>query len=427
MSSAIGPSSSSSRPDPAVEVTAAAPKIRRTVYLFFHCRDAPFLDVGQLLRGVVEQTSTRQLLAVSILRGEEVPVSDEEFELLSSIPSDRWIDLDDVPALAGGKWTRGRELAEKGLLLSTEDDPLLLELRGRDEQLAAGQWNIYAALYHSLTKWRDVDLRKLAGEWDSSDELPAPPDDAFERFVGRYGKPPPHFHSLGASSVHDLPLVERDEALFRLLRERRTTRSFDADLAITADQLSVVLYYVFGCHGYLTMFEDVVALKKTSPSGGALHPIEVYPLVTNVAGLEPGLYHYRAEDHVLESIEPLTLAAARELAREFTAGQSYFGSAGALFLLTARFYRSFWKYRKHERAYAVLLMDAAHLSQTLYLVCAQLGLGAFVTAAINGGNIDERLGLDGVSEGVLAVCGCGPPATVKSALQPDFVPYVPQR
>jgi putative peptide maturation dehydrogenase len=407
-------------------VAAAAPQIRRTVYLFFHCQDAQLLDVEQLLRGVVEQTSTRQLLAISILQGEEVPLSGEEFELLSSIPSDRWIDLDDVAALAGGSaWCR--QLAEKGLLLSTEDDPLLLELRRRDEQLAAGQWNIYAALYHSLTKWRDVDLRKLDGDGLSSGELPAPPKDAVARFVSRYGKPPAHFHSFEKPDVHELPLVEKDEALFQLLRKRRTTRSFDSDPAITADQLSVVLYYVFGCHGYLPMFEDVGALKKTSPSGGGLHPIEAYPLVANVAGLEPGLYHYRAKDHALELIEPLTLADARELAREFTAGQSYFGSAGALFLLTARFYRSFWKYRKHQRAYAVLLMDAAHLSQTLYLVCAQLGLGAFVTAAINGGNIDERLGLDGVSEGALAVCGCGPPAPVKSVLEPDFAPYAPRR
>jgi putative peptide maturation dehydrogenase len=407
-------------------VAAAAPQIRRTVYLFFHCHDAQLLDVGQLLRGVVEQASTRELLAISILGGEEVPVSGEEFEFLSSIPSDRWIDLDEVPALAGGGWARGRELAKRGLLLSTEDDPQLIELRRRDEQLAAGQWNIYAALYHSLTKWRDVDLRKLGGERESSSELPAPAEDAFARFVSRYGKPPAHFHSVGGSRVQELPLVERNEALFQLLRERRTTRSFDSDLAITADQLSVVLYYVFGCHGYLSMFEDVVALKKTSPSGGGLHPIEVYPLIANVAGLEPGLYHYRVEDHALELIEPLTLTDARELAREFTAGQTYFGSAGAMFLLTARFYRSFWKYRKHQRAYAVLLMDAAHLSQTLYLVCAELGLGAFVTAAINGANIEERLGLDGMAEGVLAVCGCGPPASVKSTLEPDFAPYVPR-
>jgi nitroreductase len=65
------------------------------------------------------------------------------------------------------------------------------------------------------------------------------------------------------------------------------------------------------------------------------------------------------------------------------------------------------------------------LSQTLYLVCTELGLGAFVTAAINGGNIEERLGLDGYREGAILVCGCGPPGPAAAGLEPEFAPYVP--
>jgi hypothetical protein len=60
-------------------------------------------------------------------------------------------------------------------------------------------------------------------------------------------------------------------------------------------------------------------------------------------------------------------------------------------------------------------------------VCAELGLGAYVTAAINGGNIGERLGLDEFEEGAIAVCGCGRPALEPSALEPDFIPYVPRQ
>ena len=89
-----------------------------------------------------------------------------------------------------------------------------------------------------------------------------------------------------------------------------------------------------------------------------------------------------------------------------------------------RFYRTFWKYRKHQRAYGVILMDAAHLSQTFYLVCAELGLGAFFTAAINGSNVEEKLGLDGFTEGAVAICGCGAPAQ-NNYIDPVFQPYVP--
>ena len=91
-----------------------------------------------------------------------------------------------------------------------------------------------------------------------------------------------------------------------------------------------------------------------------------------------------------------------------------------LAVLTARFARNHWKYRSHRKAYAGILMDAAHLSQTLQLVSTELGLGAFVTLAINARDIDDRLGLDGVAEGAVAMVGCGPRAPGRSPLELDF-------
>ena len=91
-------------------------------------------------------------------------------------------------------------------------------------------------------------------------------------------------------------------------------------------------------------------------------------------------------------------------------------------MLAARFERAFWKYRNHQKALAAVLMDAAHLSQTLYLVCTELGLGAFVTAAVNNADIDEHLGLDGYGDGTVAVCGFGIPAAERSPFDPVFEP-----
>jgi SagB-type dehydrogenase family enzyme len=145
-----------------------------------------------------------------------------------------------------------------------------------------------------------------------------------------------------------------------------------------------------------------------------------------VEGVEPGLYRYRPDDHALEQREPLGEHEARELASLFAARQGYLADADVLFVMTARFQRQFWKYRRHPRAYGVLLMDAAHLSQTFYLLCAELGLGAFVTAAINGADIDERLGLEPFEEGALAICGCGTPGEPVIGIDPTFRPYVPR-
>jgi putative peptide maturation dehydrogenase len=175
------------------------------------------------------------------------------------------------------------------------------------------------------------------------------------------------------------------------------------------------------------MAGDGLMIKRTSPSGGGLHPIEAYPLVAGVEGLEPGLYHYDARGHALELASRIEREELTRLASQFVCGQGYFASAHVLVVMTARFYRSFWKYRRHQKAYSALMMDAAHLSQTLYLVAAELGLGAFVTAAVNGANIEDRLGIDGFTEGVVAVAGFGRRSRKPSALEPDYAPYVPPR
>jgi hypothetical protein len=70
-------------------------------------------------------------------------------------------------------------------------------------------------------------------------------------------------------------------------------------------------------------------------------------------------------------------------------------------------------------------MDAAHRSQTFYLAGSEMNLGVFVTAAINNVDIERTLEIDGVTEGAIAVCGCGVPLGDFS-LDPGFLPYVPR-
>jgi putative peptide maturation dehydrogenase len=392
-------------------------KVRRTKYLFVYPEDRRWLDVAAMLRGEAQVAPLRQVFAISILAAEEYPLSRLELEALLEVPSDRWVDAATVPAdsacVAG--------LVRRGLLLSDEADDVLAEFRRREERLSSDRWHLYAALFHFLTRWRDIDLGVEAGEAAGDERT------LTETWIHEFGNPPPHFHTLAAPArVEELPLVRREGGLYEALARRRTVRSFDVERPMTAEELGVVLFYAFGCHRYLPVTDDVVALGKTSPSGGGLHPTEIYPLLLRVEGLEPGVYHYEVGRHALALIEPLSLTEATLVAEKFTCNQGFAQHAHALFVLSARFYRSYWKYRRHKRAYGVLLLDAGHLSQTFYLVCADLGLGAFVTAAVNGIDIEERLGLDGFGEGVLAVCGCGIPSALPSPEEPRFIEYVPR-
>ena len=299
-----------------------------------------------------------------MLTGKEVALEPGDLDLLLSVPTGHWVPEDDLvdPAAA-------RRLAERGLLVSNDPGEPFAELRARDERLTAIPWQRYAALHRSASAWTGLEVAV-------SDE--APPVELEETlhrgspaFVERYGPPPPHFHEVGEAAP--LPSPDRDGALYELLGGRRTTRGFDSGRPLSTAELSTVLGWVWGCRGTAALGDDVVVLKKTSPSGGSLHPIEVYPLVRAVEGVEPGLYHYSVERHGLTMVERLDAAGAEALADVFLGGQWYFASAPVLFVMAARFDRSFWKYRDHDKAYGAILIDAGHLSQTLYLVAEELG------------------------------------------------------
>lgn len=381
-------------------------RIRRTRFVAFVSTDEPALDIGRLLHGEAALERLPRTYALSVLTGDRSPLEDDELALALAVP-ETWTEAEDILAGRANDVDSLQRLARAGVLVTDDPDPELAELRRRDEGLAGDHWSPQAALYHFGTKWRDVRVElEPAGGLDA------------------LGPPPPHFAPARAG-VEPVPLPDGMPSgeLHAVLRRRRTARAFDDTRRIRADELATVLGSVWGCHAFAELGPGVVMLRRTSPSGGGLHPTEVYPLIRNVEGIAPGLYHYSVRDHTLEPIVGLEPDEVKAAAFDFTAGQPYFEGAHVLFVMTARFDRCFWKYRDHPRAYGVILMDAGHLSQTFYLVCTGLRLGAFVTAAINGANIEQRLGLDGFREGAIAVCGCGPSAPAPPELEPVFAPY----
>ena len=382
-------------------------RIKRPRYVCFYSEDFPFPKIDEFLRGRVEKGAIRKLYAFSILRGETVELSSDELELVLDTPSEEWVEAEDEE--------RSRSLARRGVLLVDDEDGELAGLRRREERLAELNWNLESAVYHFAARWRGVDLREDAAD------LPPPGANAVREFVDAFGMPPPAFSSRDGERVQ-LPAVEREGQLYDALMRRRTTRSFDLERPLSTADLAVVLRYVFGYHGYARLFGEITTLKRTSPSAGGFHSVEAYPILLRVDGVPPGLYRYDGRDHVLEPVASIAPGEGRELAARFVCGQTYFADAHALVVLAVRFERAFWKYRNHQKALAAVLMDAAHLSQTLYLVSTELGLGAFVTAAVNNADIDERLGLDGYGDGTVAVCGFGIPAAERSPFDPVFEP-----
>jgi SagB-type dehydrogenase family enzyme len=197
-----------------------------------------------------------------------------------------------------------------------------------------------------------------------------------------------------------------DSEFVRVLMARETHRRFSRQ-KLPLETVSQLLSLVWGVTGYRHSPRFGKLFHKTSPSGGARHPGEVYLMALRVKGLRAGLYHYQPTTHHLKMISTNT---SREKAWLYCARQHFVRNAAALFLMTAVFPRTMWKYQ-HPRAYRVVLLDAGHLCQTFCLVATWLGLAPFCTAALKDTLIEKDLAIDGIRESVLYVAGVGLPAT----------------
>jgi SagB-type dehydrogenase family enzyme len=112
---------------------------------------------------------------------------------------------------------------------------------------------------------------------------------------------------------------------------------------------------------------------KTSPSGGARHPIECYLIVRDVRGLKAGIYHYASDRHALERLDgPVSI----ERMRSYLPNSGYFANASAMVFFTAVFERILWRY-PYSRAYRAALIEAGHVCQTFCLTATWLGLAPY--------------------------------------------------
>jgi SagB-type dehydrogenase family enzyme len=199
-----------------------------------------------------------------------------------------------------------------------------------------------------------------------------------------------------------LPAARVDGEFTRVLTARRTWRRF-APGKVSLAELATLLGLTWGVREWVTVPPLGRFAVKTSPSGGALHPIEAYVVARDVGGISPGIYHYDATNHRLEL---LRRGMTRDQMSDYVMGQRWFSEAAAFVFMTGVFTRTQWKYR-YPRAYRVVLAETGHLCQTFCLVATWLGLAPFCTMAMADSKIDRDLGIDGVTEGVLYVAGVG--------------------
>ena len=367
-------------------------RIRRCKILYLEPREEVEFDLEALLDGGNGMRRERRWFALAPHLGKEIEVDATECQLLGALSPDEWTDSRQL--LEEGNVALKR-LSKVGLVIG--DGKRHAAIRARDEALRDVHWHPLAATLHAFTRWQEADALRAMQETgtETAGEL---------REV--FGAPP--VEALDRGDNQDriaLPRTARTD-FDHLLARRATCRNFDADRPLPYALFAQLIERVFSAQSQVRVSDDTVFLKKTSPSGGGLHPVEAYLIVQNVEGLAPGLYHYHATSHALEPLPPPE-QPLDDLAMQAVAQQHWFANAHVMVLMAPRYDRSFWKYRNHAKAYRAITLEAGHLSQTLYLSATEAGLGAYITCAINEVPLEQAFGLDPISNGALAICGFG--------------------
>ena len=211
---------------------------------------------------------------------------------------------------------------------------------------------------------------------------------------------PETYKSYPSSKTIQLP-SQLQEATFNFteaLRRRKSIRSFSPKPLSMAD-LSFLLWASTGIQRTEHSYEF-----RTAPSAGALYPIETYIAANNVEDLEEGLYHYNIKNHLLEEIKlgsfGVNLAHAA-LAQEMCA------DASVVFIWTAVFRRSKWKYS--QRAYRYIYLDVGHIAQNLGLAAASINCCSFEVGDFFDDELNSIVGIDGTEESTVCLSVVGLP------------------
>ncbi len=194
------------------------------------------------------------------------------------------------------------------------------------------------------------------------------------------------------------PQTEGGAPLWEAVSQRRSVRRFQ-DKSLPEAALSQLLWAAQG----ITRIGRGVGFR-TVPSAGALYPVETYVVVHAVEGVESGVYHYAVEHHALDQLR--TGDFRTDVARA-ALDQDMAYRANVVFVWTAVFERSKWKYR--QRAYRYIYLDAGHIAQNVAVGAWALGLGSCQIAALYDDEANALLGVDGIEESTIYMTVVGAP------------------
>jgi len=212
----------------------------------------------------------------------------------------------------------------------------------------------------------------------------------------RKGKDPPPLEKPYPEGAELIDLVDPKDfhvgtvPLIDAIARRQSHRAF-TDEPLSLEDLSFLLW---ATQGVREVDKNKVWTKRAVPSGGGRQPFETYLLISNVDGLERGVYRYLPIEHKLLLVST-DYPDAEEL-NEKAWYQNFIGKSAVVFVWAAIPYKTEWRYS--IISYKDILIEAGHVCQNLYIACEGIGAGTCAIAAYEQSVMDDLIHVDGEEE-----------------------------
>ena len=198
---------------------------------------------------------------------------------------------------------------------------------------------------------------------------------------------------------------EIKEQLSRIIRHRRSIRKW-ADIPVPLDYLATLLHHGSGTTGELRVtgitsqfFSPLRAQLRAAPSGGALYPIRLYVIARNVKNLNSGIYYYSPPRHCLVMVKKGL--DVEELRQCFSVSEDTLNVREAAFIIVmvANLWKTMRKYGNRGLRY--IFIEAGEIGENIHLAATGLRLGTVDVAGYYDPELEEFLGIDGITEHVI--------------------------
>jgi SagB-type dehydrogenase family enzyme len=193
--------------------------------------------------------------------------------------------------------------------------------------------------------------------------------------------------NMGNQGLTDLPMKVKlpgmetsgRSRIEELITKRRSVRRYK-DKKFSESVISRLLWAAQGISSWDGL--------RTSPSAGALYPLEIHVVTGGEGELEPGVYRYIPEGHILSREVAGDL---REKLSKAALSQPMVRSAPVSFVITAVYARITGKYGNRGLRYAH--MEAGHAAQNVCLLGVELGIGTCTVGAFEDEEVKKVLKL----------------------------------